>query len=118
MNSNDKPEKSVTDKMAKDDDTIVQKAIITGLETDISGNNIEVKFKDPYGGHYENFYLAYPNQQVSGGGIYLTLLSSLANSFTVSLKLTEYVYPEGNRYISGVNIESPGIPPDPYPPWG
>ncbi|OTA17440.1 hypothetical protein Xvie_00824 [Xenorhabdus vietnamensis] len=115
MSSNDK---SVSDKVRQDNDTTIYNAKITGLETDVVSSNVEVKFMDSHGQHYEKFYLAYPEKQIGGGGIYITLLLALDNSFPVSLELTKYLSPEGIRYISGAMLETSDAPPDPHPAWG
>ncbi|MBD2786452.1 hypothetical protein ID858_15205 [Xenorhabdus sp. DI] len=113
MNSNDKSGKIISDDRVKNGEVIVKDAKITWLETGFAGNNISFRFKTPNITYNIDYHLVYPEQQIGGGGIYLTLLSALINSFTVSLNLV------GVGYISGIMIETPDmdVPPDPNPPW-
>ncbi|MDC9594627.1 hypothetical protein [Xenorhabdus sp. IM139775] len=113
MNSNDKSEKITSDNRVKSGEVIVNDAEITFLETGFSGNNINFRFKTPKISYDIDYHLVYPEQQIGGGGIYLTLLSALTHSLTVSLNLV------GIGYISGIMIETPDmdVPPDPNPPW-
>ncbi|CDL80010.1 hypothetical protein [Xenorhabdus cabanillasii] len=114
MSSNDK---SVSNKIREDDDTTIHNVKIVGVEADVLFSNIEIKFVDSQGFHFDKFYLSYPEHRISGEGIYITLLLALNNSFLVSLKLTKATYPAEFRYISGVKVEIPGVIPDPHAPW-
>ncbi|WP_237386975.1 hypothetical protein [Xenorhabdus sp. Sc-CR9] len=116
MNSNDKLGKSISDDMAKNDDTIIRNVTIDRMQTDYLNNNLLVRIRSPNFSGYREYLLAYPDHKISGSGIYLTLLAAIKNSFTVSLKLTGYVPPK-DGYISAIMIESQGIPPDPFAPW-
>ncbi|OTA20252.1 hypothetical protein Xbed_01727 [Xenorhabdus beddingii] len=69
-----------------------------------SMNNVKVTFKDYQGYMYSDFYLNYPDGQIEGGGVYLTLFLSLINERKVTLKTNGFIGAHGEKYITGVIV--------------
>ncbi|WP_340620789.1 hypothetical protein [Xenorhabdus siamensis] len=90
---------------------------IKALKANVLFSNIEVCFSGSDGRYFEKHYLAYPEHDMGGVGLYFVLLLALNTPFVVSLKLTNHISPEGYRYISGVNADFMNAPPDEIPPW-
>ncbi|MBC8944225.1 MULTISPECIES: hypothetical protein [Xenorhabdus] len=116
MSSNNKSVSN--EKLNNNDSTVLSNVKIKALKANVLFSNIEVCFSDSEGHYFEKHYLAYPEHDIGGVGLYFVLLLALNTPFLVSLKLTNHISPEGFRYISGVMADLMIAPSDSDPPWG
>ncbi|MBD2813989.1 hypothetical protein ID850_04240 [Xenorhabdus sp. Flor] len=96
-------------KVASSNSGVIETVTIIRLETApeiYANNNVKVTFKDRLGNINDKFYLAYPDKNIEGIGLYNTLLSALVQSIEVTLKTTGYVEEHGYGFISGVIIDA------------
>ncbi|PHM39906.1 hypothetical protein Xmau_02512 [Xenorhabdus mauleonii] len=76
------------------------------LFEDAAKNNVEVIFRDRYGDVQSAFYLANPDGQIEGEAVFRTLLLALHHDLKISLITDHHVGQFGERYITGVIIDT------------